>query len=179
MSDSMDNINLVELRNQNHRAWTEFMRQLRLLAAKACNSTSDDSTLEEVVQESSIAFAMKIQSESFQLTSKLSTFMYSIARNQYLKQIKKKGLSVDVDPNELNTIEESKEDLLELENRMDKVERAFVALGEKCRDILRMFYFEKMQMEQIALQLNYANAQTAKNLKGRCFKELKSIVLGM
>lgn len=30
MIDNMDEISLVDLQNQDHRAWTEFMRQLRL-----------------------------------------------------------------------------------------------------------------------------------------------------
>lgn len=177
MAESMDNISLDALRNQDHRAWTELMEQLRLLAAKACNSISDDSILDEVVQESSIALAIKLQSPSFTLTAKLSTMMYAIARNQFLKQIKKRGLKADVEPNELTAIEESKEEILEYERRMEKVESAFGELGEKCRKILRMFYFEKKRMEQIASDLNYANAQTVKNLKGRCFKELKTAVI--
>lgn len=178
MAESMDNISLDALRVQDNRAWTELMEQLRLLAAKACNSISDDSILDEVVQESSIALAIKLQSPSFTLTAKLSTMMYSIARNQFLKQIKKRGLKAEVEPNELTAIEESKDEILEYESRMEKVESAFGELGEKCRKILRMFYFEKKRMEQIASDLNYANAQTVKNLKGRCFKELKTAVVG-
>ena len=174
----MDNIGLDALRNQDHQAWTEFMRQLRLLAARACNSTSDDTLLDEVVQESSIALAIKLQSSSFELTSKLSTLMYQIARNQFNKQIRKKGLTTGIDPNELDEVEESKDHLLERESRIQRIEKAYNDLKERCRQILTKYYYEKKRMGQIATEMGYDSAQTARNAKRRCMIILESQVLG-
>ena len=170
----MDNISLVELRNQDHRAWNEFMRQLRLLAVNACSGVSDDTLLDEVVQESSIAFAIKIQCNNFELTSKLSTYMYSIARNQFLKLIKRKGIHVNLSQEEIGAVDESQEELVERERLFDLIEKNLEQLGAKCKDILTAYYFLKKRMSDIATELGYANADTVKNMKARCFKSLKT-----
>ncbi len=174
----MDNISLVELKNQDHRAWNEFMRQLRLIAVNACSGVSDDTLLDEVIQESSIAFAIKIQSNSFELSSKLSTYMYSIARNQFLKLIKKRGVHVDLSSDEIGAVEESQEELIEKEKLFELIEKNLEQLGDKCKDLLTAYYFLKKRMTDIANELGYANADTVKNMKARCFKTLKQNCLG-
>lgn len=178
MIDSMDEISLVDLQKQDHRAWKEFMRQLRLLVGKACSGISDDFIIDEVVQEASIAFALKIQSNSFQLTSKLSTFMYSIARKQFLKLVKKKGIDVELLPDEIGAIDENKEELIERERVFELIEKHLADLGGKCKEILTAYYYLRKRMTEIADELGYANAETAKNMKARCFKSLKQKCLG-
>lgn len=174
----MDNISLVDLQNQAPRAWREFMRQLKLIVCKACSGITDDFIIDEVVQESSIAFTIKIQSNSFDLTSKLSTFMYSVARNQFLKLIKKKGIDVELPPEEIEAIEESQDELIERERLFELIENHLSELGEKCRDILTAYYYLRKRMTEIADEFGYANAETVKNMKARCFKTLKQNCLG-
>ena len=178
MSDSMDNISLADLIKQDHRAWNEFMRQLRLITVKACSGVTDDFVVEEVVQEASIAFSIKIQSNSFELTSKLSTFMYSIARNQFLKLIKLKGIHVDLQPDEIGIIEEDQETLIERERLFDLIEKNLEELGDKCKEILTAYYYLRKRMTEIANDFGYANADVVKNMKARCFKTLKQKCLG-
>jgi DNA-directed RNA polymerase specialized sigma24 family protein len=45
-------------------------------------------------------------------------------------------------------------------------------LGDTCRKILTLYYFEKLSMNDIADQLGFANADTAKTKKYKCKKEL-------
>jgi DNA-directed RNA polymerase specialized sigma subunit len=46
-------------------------------------------------------------------------------------------------------------------------------LGENCQRILRLFYFEKKSMEVIAQEMEYTNAENAKNQKYKCLQQLK------
>ena len=45
-------------------------------------------------------------------------------------------------------------------------------LGETCQKVLRLYYFDKMSMVEIAKQLNFSNGDTAKTKKYKCKKEL-------
>jgi DNA-directed RNA polymerase specialized sigma24 family protein len=47
-------------------------------------------------------------------------------------------------------------------------------LGEACRKILTLFYFDGLDMTRIAELMKYANADTAKAKKHQCFKKLQS-----
>ncbi len=49
-------------------------------------------------------------------------------------------------------------------------------LGDKCHKILRMFYFERQKMEDIALAMNFSNVDSAKTQKYKCFERLRSAI---
>ena len=49
-------------------------------------------------------------------------------------------------------------------------------MKEPCAPLLNKFYWEKKNFDIIAKELKYANADSAKNQKARCFKKLKDAV---
>lgn len=49
-------------------------------------------------------------------------------------------------------------------------------MNEPCKSILTKFYWEEMSFEEIALDMNYANADTAKAQKYRCMQKIKSVL---
>ena len=53
----------------------------------------------------------------------------------------------------------------------DAVKFIFSKMTDSCRQILHLFYFEKMPMDKIAVTLNYKNADTVKSKKNRCISK--------
>lgn len=43
---------------------------------------------------------------------------------------------------------------------------------EPCASIIKLFYYENMSMEEIAEEIGYRNAQTAKAKKSQCMTDL-------
>jgi RNA polymerase sigma factor (sigma-70 family) len=62
------------------------------------------------------------------------------------------------------------------EEQEEKVHAALQQLGDKCRQILTLFFYYKKRMEEIATELSYANADTVKNQKYKCMQQLKRIM---
>lgn len=56
------------------------------------------------------------------------------------------------------------------------VAAALDRLGEPCRTLLLLYYWEERSMEEIAAQLKFANADTAKSKKYQCKKALERIL---
>jgi DNA-directed RNA polymerase specialized sigma24 family protein len=56
--------------------------------------------------------------------------------------------------------------------------RALHHLGEPCRKLLVLFYWEEYSMDEIASQLGFANAETAKSKKYQCKKALEILLRG-
>ena len=48
-------------------------------------------------------------------------------------------------------------------------------LGDPCKSLLQLFYFEKMSMTSIALLLGYKNSETTKTKKFKCLDRLKRL----
>jgi DNA-directed RNA polymerase specialized sigma24 family protein len=72
------------------------------------------------------------------------------------------------DEDELEKIAEKEQILTRLEDAVEK-------LGEPCSSLIKAFYLEKQNMQNIADRFGYTNAENAKTQKYKCFMRLKKI----
>ena len=105
-----------------------------------------------------------------EITCKISTFLYSVARNKLLKLVRDEKLDVD---RELVDVVEEVEEYDKYEKETVRLKKFINELGDKCRQILELFYLEGIRMDEIAKRLGYTNSANAKNQKYKCLKQLK------
>jgi hypothetical protein len=55
------------------------------------------------------------------------------------------------------------------------MDRALKSLGEPCKSLLEGFYLQKMDMQALASEFGYTNADNAKNQKYKCLMRLKKL----
>ncbi len=102
---------------------------------------------------------------------------YMMWMNTYKKEKKKRDSIPDVERyfyeyrNVLGADQESP--ALLKEKLLDVSQQALLKLGEKCLRIIKYFYFEHKNMEEIAGIMGFSSAAVVSSLKYRCFKELK------
>lgn len=132
------------------------------------NGTEDEA--KDVYQESLLAFWQKAASGNLVLTSKISTFLYSICLNQWRKELDRKSRlsNEQVDHEEYQTHD--------AEERLKIVTQCIGELGDTCRKILTFYYFDGLNMTEIAKRLNFANTDTAKTKKYKCKKKLDTLI---
>jgi len=139
------------------------------------NGTYDDAR--DIFQEAMIALYEKTQSESFNLTCKINTYVYSICRRLWLKRLQQIGKY----SNQIDSLEETVpvEEDLEIHEKRDAefaiMERAMGSLGEPCKSLLEGYYIKKMDMQALAKEFGYTNADNAKNQKYKCLMRLKKL----
>ncbi|MDI1234285.1 MAG: RNA polymerase sigma factor [bacterium] len=137
------------------------------------SGTSDDA--EDILQEACVAVWEKIKKGELELKAKLSTFVFAISRNLWLKRLHKAGKQSQLDDKHTENLSVG-DDTFASENRQIVVQM-MDKLGTNCKDLLLMFYFEGYDMNTIAQKLQYNNADTAKAKKHQCFKQLQAFVL--
>ena len=112
------------------------------------------------------------------LTSSIKTYLFSIGKFKYLAELRKKKpvlakdgvLEVVATEYDIEDERQVKEDrLIQIENAMNK-------LGEHCKELLKLFYYKQLSMEEIMIQLDYKNVNTAKNQKYKCMQKLKKLM---
>jgi RNA polymerase sigma factor (sigma-70 family) len=139
------------------------------------NGTADDAR--DIFQEAMIVLYEKSRSGSFELTSQLKTYIYSICRRLWLKRLQQQQKFIP----ELNGIEETipVEEDLEGHDRQNgellMMEKAMNSLGEPCKSLLEAYYLQKKNMTEIAGNFGYTNADNAKNQKYKCLMRLKKL----
>ena len=134
---------------------------------------------EDVFQEALIAFIDLVKSGRFRGEASLQTTFVSIARNIWLNEVKKRrSLGARGQIFETTRQQEEEDPAAQLVQR--EISEQFLAvlgrLGEGCKKLLTLVYFENLSFREIRERLHYENEQTIRNKKYKCMKELTDMV---
>lgn len=111
-----------------------------------------------------------------QLTSQLSTYLYSIAKNQVLMKFRKQSTVMKHEGrlNEHMVFLKNTEDLeSDKAKAAEQIKYEIERMLEPCKSLLKLFYYESLSFKDIAQQLGYKNDGVAKNQKKRCLERLR------
>lgn len=133
---------------------------------------------EDMLQDALIVLWENVCRKDFDLTSKISTYLYSVVRNKWLREINKRRIG-KVSPVDEQALESETIDSLRRMIRSEEFKiilRCIEKMGPTCRRVLTMFYLEEKGMEDIARALHFSNTDVAKAKKWQCKKELEALV---
>jgi RNA polymerase sigma factor (sigma-70 family) len=139
------------------------------------NGSADDA--KDIFQEAMIVLYEKVRSGTFELNCQIKTFVYSVSRRLWLKRLQQQNRYSAPGDNMENVVA-VEEDLDEHEERnteFEMMEKAINNLGEPCKSLLEAYYLQKQNMQVIAANFGYTNADNAKNQKYKCLMRLKKI----
>ncbi|MFN8286970.1 MAG: sigma-70 family RNA polymerase sigma factor [Chitinophagales bacterium] len=175
MNTTSTNTSLPEMLRSNYREafkvlYRDYFKMVEYFILKNSGTVTD---AEDIFQEVMIVLFNKSHDKQFALSCSIKTYIYSVSRNLWLKQLRKHSKQVSITDYEKYEAIPLEEEELDEEN-LNKVTRALEKLGEGCRKILLLFYYQKKNMEEIAREMGYTNADNAKNQKYKCLQHLKN-----
>ena len=130
---------------------------------------------DDIFQETVVSFIDSVEKEKFRQESGIRTFMISISKNIWYNEIRRrqragnreKLFELDREPEEPVVSEMIQE--RELKKQLSQM---LQDLGESCRKILELFYYENLSMKEIVSHLHYENEQVVRNKKYKCLQQL-------
>jgi len=128
---------------------------------------------EDIFQEALILLVRNVRQPIFTLTSKLSTYLYGIARYLWQDELRRRHRPI---PHELMQDEGDIEPLtaaMEKEQQARLAEKVLNELGDRCRELLLLFYHGGLKLKDIASKMGYSTENTAKNQKYKCIEAAK------
>ena len=147
-----------------------YKKYYRMMTKLVISNSGTEDEARDVYQDALIVFWEKARSGKLVMTSKISTFIYSICLNLWRKELERKS----------RLSNEEKDDMeyqdMESEERDRIIRDCINELGDTCRRILMYYYFDGLSMTDIAEKLGYANTDTAKTKKYKCKKRLDELV---
>ncbi|MDO5971951.1 sigma-70 family RNA polymerase sigma factor [Flavivirga aquimarina] len=126
----------------------------------------------DVFQEALIILNRNLEKSDFKLTSSFYTYLYSVSRFIW-KDTQKKFSKEELHDLSQNDVEYFHSVLEEKKYKL--AERAFLKLGERCRQLLQLFYYKAMSFKEIANMMQFKSEKIAKNQKYKCLTKAKDI----
>ena len=111
------------------------------------------------------------------LTSGIKTYLMAIAKYQALNlnKIKYKIANHEINNSIEYYVLTDEDEETEKNHLLQKAVAAVEILGDPCKSLLQLFYYEQMNMEDITVLMGYKNTDTTKNQKYKCIKRLQKI----
>lgn len=147
-----------------------YKKNYKMMTRMVIKQYGTEDEAKDIYQEAILIFWQKARRDDFVLTSKISTFLYSICQNLWRKELERKSkLSKEIkDGIEINDFDR--------QERIEIINQCINSMGETCRKVLMYYYFDNMSMQDIADKLGFANSDTAKTKKYKCKKELDKLI---
>lgn len=132
----------------------------------------------DIFHDGLIVLFHQVKAGKFREGSSLKTYLYSICRNLWLMKLRRQKKEIRLEEKHENMlVEDHIFQTLEQTERKKLLVKILGELKEGCRQILDLYYFQKMKMRQIRQHLNLASDQVAKNKKSRCMQHLRTKVM--
>ncbi|MEZ0540930.1 RNA polymerase sigma factor [Fibrella arboris] len=130
----------------------------------------------ELVHETIIAFLFRLRNKQYQWRdeAELTTYITAIAHNIWRYQQRKKQLQMSNLPASSLADTLPDEEDPSFENRRVAMEKGLTQLGEKCRQAIQLYYWQRLSMQEIARRLGWANEAVARKEKSRCLSSLRA-----
>lgn len=161
---------MVRLYETNERQVTSFVTRN--------NGSQDDA--EDMLQEALVILWERVRTGRYEHTARISTFVFATVKNMWLRRIarSKREVASDMQNDPTPSNEKSVlDDMIETEEAA-AVSIALNTLGDPCRQLLLLYYWEELSMDDIAVQMGFANADTVKSKKYQCKKALEKLLRG-
>lgn len=140
------------------------------------NNSGSRQDAEDIFQEVLVDFISLVQQDKFRGEASVKTFLFSLNRYSWLNELKRRGRALAREEKFEKGQDRVEADISQvLIGREDKagVMRLIEALGEACRKILVLFYYENRSMKEILAYTDYENEQVLRNKKYKCLKQLE------
>jgi RNA polymerase sigma factor, sigma-70 family len=141
-------------------------------------NNGSDKDAEDLFQDALILIFHKVRENSLTLTSSFNTYMFSIIKKNWLKQLdKRKRQNTVIDECDNFILEEDGlvEDLFKLE-RKKIINQHFNELSSDCQKIINLF-LKGHSITEITKVMGFSSEQHTKNRRFRCKKSLIERIL--
>lgn len=170
---------LKGLAKNDKRSVEEIYKQnFNLIQALIINNSGSTDDAKDIFQEAMVVLYEKTRSGSFELNCQIKTYLYSVAKRLWLKRLQQSNRYVsndfENDENEIS-VDDDMVDHEEKDKEFKMMHEAIGNLGEPCKSLLIAFYFNTKNMQEIAENFGYTNAENAKTQKYKCLMRLKKI----
>lgn len=138
----------------------------------------------DTYQEAFIAVWENVKNNKFTPKNQtaLNGYVYTVAKNKWLDYLKssryKKTSAIETYEYKIESEIDTTVDGYQEENdcKLEKVVANFNNIGETCKKLLTVFYYETKSLREIAAEFEITEA-TARNKKYRCLEKLRALTL--
>lgn len=150
-----------------------YKRHFKAILKYVIKNSGSEEDAADIFQDALIIFYLKVKKGQFTHQSGIGTYLYAVARNLWLKKLRKKRFDLSKVPQELTYVfdEESI-----IQGSQLTMREALEHIGETCKCLLIDFYYHRKSVDQLMKQYGLGSKEATRNKKYRCVQRLIAFV---
>lgn len=159
-------------KGKRNKAIKALYAEFPKVKANVLANGGDETDAREIFHDSLILLIEKVNKKDFELTSKLSTFLYGINHFLWKNEMRKRHRNPEKEWNDhlVITADEIGYDE-EKEEKLQALSKVLNQVTERCKQIFQLFYFKKESMAEISKKLGFSSVNSAKTQKYKCMEK--------
>lgn len=154
-----------------------YRRSYRAIEKMVMSNSGSQDEAKDIFQDGVIGLLKLIRKPEFELKAHITTLMYSICRNLWLKKLRdSRGKEFKIlDDEEQNIVAvdlESEIDPLEEDGKFEALRDQLDSIGDICKKVILYFYYQKLSHKEIAELMGYTAGYVRVRLC-RCMNSLR------
>lgn len=146
---------------------TMIMRSFTKLGANA-------DEIEDLLQEAIVLFWKNVTSGKYVQQAKISSYLFAIAKNKWKNEQRRKQ-RMKANGGEIGQSSHMHQEIEQLEQKK-QLQHGLNKLGDPCKQLFLLFYWEERSIKEIAQIMGFANADVVKAKKYQCKKRFQKIL---
>lgn len=177
-SQSRENATVLGFKNNDREVFRSvYARVFPKVRGYILKNSGDEDQAKDVFQDAFIACWQNIKEGRFP-GGNVEAYLFAIAKNKWIDHLRSPRFKTTTTtptayPLRATLDAESGTDPEE-EEQLTAIRSGLSKLGDNCKTLLRLFYYERKSMEEIAGKLGLAPA-SARNQKYRCMERLRAL----
>ena len=162
---------LSQLRNGDNASFdTLYQTCFPPIATYIIKNGGNRTEAEDVFQDTLFILLQKTKDPDFRLTSSIKTYLFSIARNQWLNHLRNNKIKTVIN---LETIEPIAEPGNTGNHHEEKLSSWLSKITAYCQRILKAIFFYKEPMTSLMRKMGWRNKHTAANQRYKCLQQVR------
>jgi RNA polymerase sigma factor (sigma-70 family) len=183
VSSKYDDAGLIEAirdpRRLNEAILSIYQQYSETVSSFIIHYGGDRSDGQDVFQETVVSFIDIVKQDKFRKEASIKTFLVSIARNVWFSELRKKeraGKRERLFESGRDQQDPGISEYISHRETRQELGSLLYKLGEPCRKVLMMFYYENLSMKEMLDHLPYENEQVIRNKKYKCLQQLTGMI---
>jgi RNA polymerase sigma factor (sigma-70 family) len=132
----------------------------------------------DIFQDTMLILIEKIQSDNFELTATIDTYVYAVSKNLWLKKLRGISAHPEVPLTNLDCNYFKEEMMLIAEDEktyLEKIKTLMAKLSAHCYHLLHSMIFENKGIKEVQKIFGYTTKHNAQNQKYKCVEQAKKV----
>ncbi|SHN07580.1 RNA polymerase sigma factor, sigma-70 family [Cyclobacterium lianum] len=158
-----------------------YYNYYRSISQYIISNSGDEFDAEDIFQEALLVAIKAIQENKFRAEASLKSYLFAIARNLWISEIRKRKSASrreEIYAAESEGATDGINVKIARKENFDLIAGLFEGLGGRCKRILLLYYYKQYSMKEIMVEEDFANEQVVRNQKYKCLKKLIEKVNG-